>query len=170
MPKKISRKVPYRFVTRLILQSAYLVRWFLTNRKMNEQNINLIFVVSLAERNFLVSPTLPRQKKVRAEKSRIKTRLVTIFDIQNIIHKEFLPERRTMNSASNARPHPANIVKQFQAKRGREQMEHPPYLPDLNHPDFFLFPRLKLALKGKRFDKIPNTQRNVTRRLNSIPK
>ncbi|GFW91496.1 hypothetical protein TNCV_3376601 [Trichonephila clavipes] len=30
--------------------------------------------------------------------------------------------------------------------------------------------RLKLVLKGKRFDDIPGIQRNVTRLLNSIPK
>ncbi|GFV99168.1 hypothetical protein TNCV_1511411 [Trichonephila clavipes] len=65
----------------------------------------------------------------------------------------------------NAHPHTANIVKQLLAKKVVGQVEHP-YSPDLN-PPFFLFPRLKLALKGKRFDDIPDTQRNVTRRLNS---
>ncbi|GFX45446.1 histone-lysine N-methyltransferase SETMAR [Trichonephila clavipes] len=37
-------------------------------------------------------------------------------------------------------------------------------------PEFFLFPRLKLALKGRKFVDIPQIQRNVTRLLNSIPK
>ncbi|GFU95435.1 histone-lysine N-methyltransferase SETMAR [Trichonephila clavipes] len=55
------------------------------------------------------------------------------------------------------------------SKRGR-QIEHPPYSPDLNPPDFFLFPRLKLTLKGKRFDDIPDIQRNVTQLVNFIPK
>ncbi|GFS68880.1 hypothetical protein NPIL_635001 [Nephila pilipes] len=50
------------------------------------------------------------------------------------------------------------------------QIENPPHSPDLNPPDFFLIPRLKLALKRKRFDNIPDIQRNVTRLLNSIPK
>ncbi|GFV45938.1 hypothetical protein TNCV_1977741 [Trichonephila clavipes] len=40
-----------------------------------------------------------------------------------------------------------------------EQIEHPPYSPDFNSSsDFFLFPRPKLALKGKRFGNIPETQ------------
>src|SRR5215510_16122621 len=69
----------------------------------------------------------------------------------------------------NARPHTANIVKQFLATKGVVQLEHPPYSTDLNPPDFFLFPRLKLALKGKRFDDIPDIQRNVTMLLKSIP-
>ncbi|GFX24036.1 histone-lysine N-methyltransferase SETMAR [Trichonephila clavipes] len=55
-------------------------------------------------------------------------------------------------------------------KKREVQIEHPPYSPDLNPPEFFLFPRLKLALKGKRFNDIPDIQRNVTRLLNSIPK
>ncbi|GFV95040.1 histone-lysine N-methyltransferase SETMAR [Trichonephila clavipes] len=42
--------------------------------------------------------------------------------------------------------------------------------PDLNYPEFFVFPRFKLALKGKRFDDILNIQRNVTWLLYSIPK
>ncbi|GFV86608.1 histone-lysine N-methyltransferase SETMAR [Trichonephila clavipes] len=70
----------------------------------------------------------------------------------------------------NDRPHAANIVKQFLAKKGAVQIEHPPFSPDLNSPDFFLFPRLKLALKRKRFDDIPDIQRNATRLLNSISK
>ncbi|GFV55449.1 hypothetical protein TNCV_3776361 [Trichonephila clavipes] len=34
------------------------------------------------------------------------------------------------------------------------QIEHPPYSLDLNPSHFFLLPRLKLALKEKRFDNI----------------
>ncbi|GFW17242.1 hypothetical protein TNCV_1957131 [Trichonephila clavipes] len=50
----------------------------------------------------------------------------------------------------NARPHRANIVKQFLDIKGAVQIEYPPFTPDLNPPDFFLFLRLTLALKGKR--------------------
>jgi hypothetical protein len=31
---------------------------------------------------------------------------------------------------------------------------HPPYCPDLATCDFFLFPKMKLKLKGRRFDNI----------------
>ncbi|GFW62967.1 protein GVQW3 [Trichonephila clavipes] len=55
-------------------------------------------------------------------------------------------------------------------KKGVGQIDHPPYSPDLNPTHFFLFPRLKLALKGKRFDDILDTQRNMTKLLISIPK
>ncbi|GFU34783.1 hypothetical protein TNCV_2319801 [Trichonephila clavipes] len=43
-------------------------------------------------------------------------------------------------------------------KKGWVQIEHPPYSPDLNPPDFILFPRLKLALKGKRSEEFPGIQ------------
>ncbi|GFU51380.1 hypothetical protein TNCV_4752461 [Trichonephila clavipes] len=38
------------------------------------------------------------------------------------------------------------------------------------HEDQELSLKLKLALKGKKFDDIPDIKRNVTRFLNSIPK
>ncbi|GFU23293.1 HTH_48 domain-containing protein [Trichonephila clavipes] len=58
----------------------------------------------------------------------------------------------------------------FPVKKRVKQIEHPPYSSDLNLPDFFLFHRLNHVLKEKRFDDIPDIQRNVTRLLNSIPK
>ncbi|GFX90624.1 hypothetical protein TNCV_3194421 [Trichonephila clavipes] len=87
-------------------------------------------------------------KKVREEKSCIKTMLITFSDYQNVIHKKFLPEVTTMNASryikslirfmkrlhmvrsqyaqqgssffihDNAGPHTANIVEQFLAKKG----------------------------------------------------
>ncbi|GFW46126.1 histone-lysine N-methyltransferase SETMAR [Trichonephila clavipes] len=70
----------------------------------------------------------------------------------------------------NARSHSVNIVKQFLAKKGVVQIEHQPFLPNPNLPDFFLFPRLKLSLKGKRFDNISDMLQNMTKLLNSISK
>jgi hypothetical protein len=35
---------------------------------------------------------------------------------------------------------------------------HPPYSPDLAPCDFFLFPKMKLKLKGRRFDTIEEIQ------------
>jgi hypothetical protein len=37
---------------------------------------------------------------------------------------------------------------------------HPPYSPDLATCDFFLFPKMKLKLKGRRFDTIEEIQVN----------
>jgi hypothetical protein len=35
---------------------------------------------------------------------------------------------------------------------------HPPHSPDLAPCDFFLFPKIKLKLKGRRFDAIEEIQ------------
>jgi histone-lysine N-methyltransferase SETMAR len=50
----------------------------------------------------------------------------------------------------NARPHVARIVRDFLESHGIETVPHPPYSPDLAPRDFYLFPNLKKALKGKK--------------------
>jgi hypothetical protein len=45
------------------------------------------------------SKSLPRPKKFRLQKSKIKTTLITLFDKQGVIHKEFVPEGQRVNSA-----------------------------------------------------------------------
>ncbi|GFX46218.1 histone-lysine N-methyltransferase SETMAR [Trichonephila clavipes] len=61
-------------------------------------------------------------------------------------------------------------LKNSLGKKGVVQIKLPPCSLAFYLPDIFLFPRLKLALKGKRFDDIPDIQRKVTRFLNSIPR
>ena len=54
----------------------------------------------------------------------------------------------------NAPAHSALLVRNFLAKNNTVIMPQPPYLPDLAPCDFFLFPRLKRPMKGRRFDTI----------------
>jgi 2-oxo-4-hydroxy-4-carboxy--5-ureidoimidazoline (OHCU) decarboxylase len=44
----------------------------------------------------------------------------------------------------------------------------PPYSPDLSPLEHFLFPKVKLQLKGARFDKNEGIQKAVNNRLNKI--
>jgi hypothetical protein len=120
-----------------------------------------------------------------------------IFDKQCVIHREFVPEGQIVNSAfyaevigrllkriSRARPqvrlegswfllhdnapsHSALAVKIFLAKHGVVEISHPPYSPDLAPVDFFLFPTVKTALKGKRFQDVESIKKNVTAELNA---
>uniref|UniRef100_A0A670JLM1 Mos1 transposase HTH domain-containing protein n=1 Tax=Podarcis muralis TaxID=64176 RepID=A0A670JLM1_PODMU len=46
------------------------------------------------------------------------------------------------------------------------ELSHPPYSPNLVPPDFFLFPKLKFALKGHRFFNISHFQ--VPKPLSSV--
>jgi transposase len=47
---------------------------------------------------------------------------------------------------------------------------HPPYSPDLAPADFFLFPKLKTTLKGRRFQTIEEIQENAIKELHAITK
>ena len=47
-------------------------------------------------------------------------------------------------------------------------MGHPPYTPDLAPCDFYLFPKIKYALKGTRFDSVDAVKAKATQLLNSI--
>ncbi|GBL82604.1 hypothetical protein AVEN_263687-1 [Araneus ventricosus] len=69
----------------------------------------------------------------------------------------------------NARLHTATLVKQFLAQHGVNELLRPPYYPDLSPPDFFLFLKLKMSLKGRRFRDITHIQTAVTRELKAIP-
>jgi len=48
-------------------------------------------------------------------------------------------------------------------------MDQPPYSPDLTPCDFWLFPKLKNALKGQRCADLSDIQRNVKMLLRGIP-
>ncbi|UYV74934.1 hypothetical protein LAZ67_12001834 [Cordylochernes scorpioides] len=124
----------------------------------------------------------PRTKKSRLCKSKNKVLLVTFFDIKGIVHYEYLEEGQTINKESylnimrrvhesirlkrsemwssknwiihhdNAPPHTATSVPTYLAKHGIQILQQPPYSPDLAPNDFFLFPKLKMALKGRIID------------------
>ena len=54
------------------------------------------------------------------------------------------------------------------AKHQTSIVPHPPYSPDLAPADFFLFPKLKTTLKGRRFQTIEEIQENAIRELRAI--
>jgi len=47
-------------------------------------------------------------------------------------------------------------------------MEYPSYSPDLAPCDFFLFPKIKSALKGARFESVDAVEAKATQLLNSL--
>ena len=56
------------------------------------------------------------------------------------------------NVCDNAPPHSAAQTQDLITSFRWEQMDHPPYTPDLAPSDFHLFLHLKKFLGGKRFD------------------
>ena len=68
----------------------------------------------------------------------------------------------------DAPAHNALSVKRFLAKNNIPVTEHPPYSPDLAPCDFFLFPKIKSALKGTRFESVDTVKAKATQLLNSL--
>jgi transposase len=134
------------------------------------------------------------------EKSRVKTMFIVFFDAQGVIHRGFVCEGQTVNGQfylgvmewllkrillvrpkfhnskewflllDNALAHTAGVVARFLARKQVTVLHHPSYSPDLAPADFFLFPKLKSQLKGKRFLDISTIQANVIEQIRSIPK
>jgi len=52
----------------------------------------------------------------------------------------------------NAPAHMSLLVRDFLAKTSTATMPQPPYSPDLAPCDFFLFPKLKNSMKGRKGD------------------
>jgi histone-lysine N-methyltransferase SETMAR len=127
----------------------------------------------------------------------VKTMLVCFFDHKVIVCYEFIAQGQMVNQQcylemltrlresvqrekrgiwpdkwilhhDNAPVHDALRVCKFLAKNSITKIDHPPYSPDLAPCDFWLFPKLKNALKGQRFADLSNIQRNVKMLLQGI--
>jgi hypothetical protein len=135
-----------------------------------------------------VGETSPRPKKLKFQKSRIKTMLIIFFDSQGVVHKEFVPEGKTVNAEfykgvmdcllkriqrvrpaafcsrdflflhDNAPAHKAASVCQFLTPKKCYNSLLPPHSPDLSPPDHFLFPKLNMKLKGLHFADVAEIQ------------
>jgi transposase len=69
----------------------------------------------------------------------------------------------------NALAHDALAIREFFGQKSIMKLDNPPYSPDLALCDFWLFPKLKTALKGHRFSDISDIQGHATTILQSIP-
>jgi hypothetical protein len=64
----------------------------------------------------------------------------------------------------------SSLVSGFLENLGIPVVQQPCYSPDIAPYDFWLFPKLKMALKGKRFDNIGTIKENMMKHLSSVPK
>ena len=82
------------------------------------------------------------------------------------------PEKWRTNSCfllqNNAPAHRLVLVKDFLAKNNVTTLEHSPYSPQLAPADLYPFPRLKLALKGRRFCDVTGIIKNATEELKRL--
>ena len=69
----------------------------------------------------------------------------------------------------NASAHSVIRVRQFLAQKMVAVLDRPPYSPDLALADFFLFPRLKAAIKVARFVDVNAIKDHVKAVMRLIP-
>lgn len=146
-----------------------------------------------------LSPGEQRPTKVRQQKSKVKTMLIAFFDSKGLIHHEFVPVGQTVNARfylevmkrlvhrirrirpeykdpgswtllhDNAPAHTATLLTHYYAANQITVLSHPPYSPDLAPADFFLFPKVKLKMKGHFFQTVQAIQSACTEQLKAIP-
>jgi len=144
------------------------------------------------------SPGSPRLKKARQVRSNIKSMLICFFDQKENVLKEFVPPGQTVNAAfytkvlrrlrenvRRERPdqwqnntwllhhdiapaHAALLTRRFLTNNNMTVVPHPPYSPDLAPSDFLLFPKLKMELKGRRFQTVEEIQAESQAVLNTL--
>ena len=66
--------------------------------------------------------------------------------------------------------HTSLLVREFVAKNNTVTMPQLPYSPDMAPCDFFLFPKIKRTLKGRRFTAIDDIKSASLKELKAIPK
>ncbi|CAK9799943.1 Mariner Mos1 transposase [Anthophora quadrimaculata] len=141
----------------------------------------------------------PNPKKPRQSRSKIKVMLTVFFDYHGVVHSEFLPDGQAVNKEyylsvmrrlrenirrkrpdlwknnswflhhDNAPSHTSTLVREFLAKNSTNVIEQAPYSPDMAPCDFFLFPKLKLPLRGRRFESIEAIKENSQKELKALP-
>jgi hypothetical protein len=67
---------------------------------------------------------------------------------------ELWPEQTWLFQHDNAQPQNSVFTQQFLEKYTMVFIPHLPHSPNLTPSDFFLFPKMKLKLKGRRFDTV----------------
>jgi len=141
-----------------------------------------------------------RAEKMWTTKSECESLFTVFFDCRGVVHHEFLPQGRTVNKEyylqvmrnlreairqkrpdlwknknwllhhDNAPAHTSLLVREFLAKNNTLMMPQPPYSPDLAPCDFFLFPKLKRPMKGRRYATIEEIKTASKEELNKITK
>ena len=68
----------------------------------------------------------------------------------------------------NAPAHTSLVVREFQTKNSMITVPHPAYSPDLAPCNFYVFPKMKLQLKWRRFASIEEVQAESQQILNTL--
>ncbi|VVC28972.1 Hypothetical protein CINCED_3A006254 [Cinara cedri] len=98
------------------------------------------------------------------------TVLVTLHERVRKKRPMLLKNKSWILNQDNASAHNALSVKRYLASKGTLVLEHVSYSPDLVPCDFYLFPKIKSALKGTRFESLKEVKRKSAELLNGLTK
>ena len=122
--------------------------------------------------------TSPSPRKFKVVASARKVLFTVFWDMEGVVHMEFLEQGQTVNSEryistlralklrlrrirrdkdsilqhDNARPHTSRQTQDALRQLELTTLPHPAYSPDLAPSDYYLFPQLKKYLKGHHYD------------------
>jgi len=141
----------------------------------------------------------PKPKKARQVRSNVKVFLTVFLDFRGVVHHEYAPQGQTFTKEyyegvlcrlrnavrrkqldlwaaetwqlhhDNAPAHSSHLIQSFLAKHNIPLNRQAPYSPDMAPCDFWLFPKLKMLLKGTRFESREDIMRNATAQMYMIP-
>ncbi|KAJ4442071.1 hypothetical protein ANN_11937 [Periplaneta americana] len=122
---------------------------------------------ALVDRSLLSNEALTWERRSYCNERIVVETLRRLWDAVRRKRPEKWVENNWFLMHDNAPAHRAIIVKNFLARHNITALDHPPYSPDLSPPDYFLFPRLKSHLKGRRFN-AEEVIANATRALRRV--
>ncbi|KAG5313395.1 MOS1T transposase, partial [Acromyrmex insinuator] len=106
----------------------------------------------------------------RAGRPSTSTTDENIDEVKKILLANHGSPRNWLLHHDNAPAHTSLLVREFLAKNNTLMMPQPPYSPDLAPCDFFLFPKLKRPMKGRRYATIEEIKTASKEELNKITK
>jgi hypothetical protein len=80
------------------LNQSNVFSWYYQFRDRREVVKDAYDSETMQQSSQWVGETSPRPKKPKFQRSRIKTMLIIFFDSQGIVHKEIIPEGKTVNA------------------------------------------------------------------------
>ena len=92
-----------------------------------------------------------------------------IGSVHSILTEDLHMRRVTAKFVHHDNAHSAHVIQALLAKHDIPVVRQAPYSPDTVPCDFWLFSKLKMMLKGTRFESREEIKQNVTKQLNTIP-